>query len=266
MINIFLMQIKLFFSRKNIIAFLSVLFFISIIQYIKLNRLFEFYDVKGSSLDYMIYNLGGWDSQSVISYSLIWMIISLIYIYISIRVSMSLEDIRVLTLNRVNNRFKLWIINFISQTFLSVVIFLILFTISYFIANTLFQNKWTYSSLISIKYKHWIDVQNDAKSILGLISIIFISGMISLQMLIQVILIFQKSNSTMFIGFIIIFIIFSMGYIFGITPRVISPLFYSSTMVLNPTTNLLKNALITNIGISIISFIVGGYIFNSKDI
>ncbi|MCU9809624.1 hypothetical protein LEQ06_16580 [Paraclostridium sp. AKS46] len=265
MIGIFSIQLRAIFSKKNVFILVCILFIISIIQAMEFKHLLNAYNLKGNSLDYITYNLGGWGSQSIISYTIKWMLLGLIYIYISIVVSKSTDEINIFVLNRSNNRFKVWVVNFLSQISLTIILTLILFFISYIISIVLFKNEWSYSEYFFVKYRHWVDVGFSTKSILELIFIVFFSGMLSLQMIIQYILIVQEKN-TIFIGFIMGFIMLSIGYVFGVVPRIFSPFFYSCTMILNPNYIVLKDAIIMNVIISMISFIFGIYKFKLKNI
>lgn len=263
MIGIFLFQLRSIFSKKNVFVLFCIFSLISIIQALEFKQWLYAYNVEGNSLDYIIYNLGGWGSQSLISYTIKWMLLGLVYIYTSILISKSTDKINIFVLNRINNRFKVWVVNILSQISLTIILTIIIFFISYIISIILFKNEYAYSEYFLIKYKHWIDLGFSAKAILELICGVFLSGMFSLQMLIQCIVIYQEKN-TIFIGFIMAFIMLSIGYVFNFVPRILSPFFYSSTMVLIPNHTVLKNAFIINIMMSLISFILGFYKFKSK--
>lgn len=262
MIGSIVFNFKYTFHRKAKITVLIYFILIAVFQAIKLNHMFLEYKVNGSLFDYILFTIGGMEHPTTFSFIISWILTMLIVAYISVLVTDSINKLALLSLNRVNNRLKFWIMTCINQLLLSIVMFLISIVIVFIVGLILFGLDLNYSQYTRLFYEKWYSYS--FISIIGFIFIIFTSGIYALQMMVQVSLLGFKNRFNLFIAYLMILITTGILHLYGKIPRFFSPLFYPSTLSLSEKD--IGSALLLNISISVIAIIIGYLVFRRKDL
>lgn len=262
MISLMKFNLKYVFTKKYKISILIFFILFSLFQAYRLNSIFRIYKVNGGLLDYLIFTLGGMESPFSFSFILNWIFIIFNFIHISIISSNYFNELTTFALNRVNNRFKFWITLCFNQLILSTVLFIILFIICFIVGVISFGLDLNWSEYTKLFYSNWYSF--DLFNVGAYTCLIFISGIYSLQMIIQLVVLFCDNTTNLFIGFLILSIVTGIGYFYFKIPRFFAPLFYPSTFSLSPVN--IINVLIVNLLVSIICVILGYLSFRKKDL
>ncbi|HBF9360002.1 TPA: hypothetical protein OUL50_001940 [Clostridioides difficile] len=262
MLGLIKLQIRLIFNKKIVIT--SVISFILLIglQLLKLSQNIKVYNIDGNLLDALIVTLGNWQSPVNFLFILSSLILMIICSYLSISSFNIVSDLNKMTLNRSKSRLKLWISSCITQIILTLFIFTIIFIFSLVFGTIFFKHDIIYSLYNSEFY----NINISPFKLIPLIMINFITGLYSLFMIIQIILLLSKKSLNTYILAITIFTITSIAYIYDFIPRIFAPFSYVSSIFVNNSNLSFELVISSNILIAIICILLGSIIYFKKDL
>ena len=261
MLGLIKLQIRLIFNKKIVITCIISFMLLIELQLLKLSQNIKVYNLDGNLLDALIVTLGNWQSPINFLFILSSLILMIICSYLSISSFNIVNDLNKITLNRSKSRLKLWISSCITQIILTLFIFIIVFIFSLVFGTISFKHDIIYS-LYNLEF---YNININPVKLIPLIMINFITGLYSLFMIIQIILLLSKKSLNTYILAVTIFTITSIAYIYDFIPRIFAPFSYISSIFTNNSNSSFELAISSNILITIICILLGSKIYLKKD-
>ena len=261
MLGLIKLQIKLIFNKKMIITCIVSFMILIGLQLLKLNQNIKVYNLDGNLLDVLTISLGNWQNPINFLFILSSLILMIIYSYFCVSSFNIIKDLNKITLNRSKNRLKLWMSSCITQMILALFIFMIVFIVSIVFGMIFFNHDITYSP-------YNLEFYNIDISLIKFIFIMiinFITGLYSLFLIIQIVLLLSKNSLNTYILCVVMFTMASIAYIYDFIPRIFSPFSYVTSIFISNSNLSLELVIGSNILIIITCILLGSRIYLKKD-
>lgn len=259
------LQLRSIFTKKTSIILLLFFIILAFLQGLRLRQYFLIYEVEGNVLDFLMFTVGGWQSPTLFTFILSWLLFMFIFLYFSLLSSTIVDQLFNYVLPRLRKRALIWGVTCMMQSILSVLLFLLFALLHLLIGCFLFENNWNFSTYSLQFYPDWVNASLSVKTILFRISVIFMSGLYALLMMLQTILLFPLNKTYLYISFVLVGIGTSIAYVYTTMPRIFAPFFYVSTMSLPADQTAFVSAFLSNMLIVVFCGLIGIFLWRKRE-
>jgi len=259
-------QLRALFTKKFILILLSVLTSIALLQALRLHQYMQVYEVQGNIMDFLLFTIGGRENPTLFTFLLTWLSLSFLFLYVSARSRIVIENFSEFLVTRNRNRICAWISNCIAQLILSIILFTIYFLILIGIGAVGFDGSLTVSAYTREFYFDWaLFLDIGFLRIVGIISLVFISGLYAIFTVEQVLLLICRNTMQALMSLAGIMMVGAISYIYMGAPRVLALTLYTSTVSLNAAGTDVLRAILMNIVLGGFFTILGGVCMRKRD-